>query len=174
MDAQARFRALYAQAYAPLRRWAHHRGITGADSDDVVAEVFTIAWRRIDDIPADAAVPWLFGVARNVVRNHRRGLRRRATLQLVAPVPSSAPDEPADTVLLRAALAELSDGDREVLALVAWDGLDVAELPVALGCSAGAARVRLHRARTRLADAVTRLEDATRSKQEVPDVRRID
>ena len=92
MDRAARFRALYARAYAPLRRWAHHRGITGADADDLVAEVLTIAWRRFDDIPADAVIPWLYGVARNVARNHRRGVRRRAALQLVvAPVRDSRP-----------------------------------------------------------------------------------
>jgi RNA polymerase sigma-70 factor (ECF subfamily) len=173
VDAHTRFRALYAQAYGPLRRWAQHRGITGADADDVVAEVFAIAWRRFADIPADAAIPWLFGVARNVARNHTRGVRRRARLQLIAPrelvVP--APDEPSDSRLLRSALDSLGDDDREVLRLVAWDGVDPPQLPVALGCSPGAARVRLHRARKRFADAVTRAEAATHPMQEVPDAR---
>jgi RNA polymerase sigma-70 factor (ECF subfamily) len=173
VDASARFRALYAQAYGPLRRWAHHRGIAGADADDVVAEVFTIAWRRFDDIPADAAVPWLYGVARNVARNHRRGERRRAALALVTPpTPNApAPDEPPDTTVMRAALDALSDDDRDVLRLVAWDGVEVADLPLALGCSANAARVRLHRARKRFAAAVTRVENETQNLQEVPDVR---
>ena len=173
MDAAARFRALYAQAYGPLRRWAQHRGITGADADDIVAETFTIAWRRFDDVPADAAIPWLYGVARNVARNHARRERKHAALRVVAPrdavVP--APDEPSDTSMLRAALASLRDDDREVLRLVAWDGVDAAQLPVALGCSAGAARVRLHRARQRFAEAVTRAEAATGPKQEVRDAR---
>jgi RNA polymerase sigma-70 factor (ECF subfamily) len=173
VDAQARFRALYAQAYGPLRRWAQHRGITGADADDVVAEVFTIAWRRFDDVPADAAVPWLYGVARNVARNHRRSEQRRAALQRRAPrdLVMPPPDEPSEPHLLRAALDALREDDREVLRLVAWDGVEAAELPVALGCSPAAARVRLHRARKRFADAVTRAEDATRSMQEVPDAR---
>lgn len=178
MDASARFRALYAQAYGPLRRWAHNRGIGGSDADDVVAEVLTIAWRRIDDIPADAAIPWLFGVASNVARNYRRGERRRAALTRVVPAPADtpAPEEPADTSVMRAALAALSDDDRDVLRLVAWDGVDVSELPVALGCSAGAARVRLHRARKRFAAAVTRIDNETGSSrerlpQEVPDAR---
>ena len=109
MDASARFRALYAEAYPALRRWAHHRGIPGADADDVVAEVFTIAWRRFDDIPADAAIPWLYGVARNVVRNHRRGERRRAALALVAPpaAPGRHPTNRPTRALLRAALDSL-------------------------------------------------------------------
>jgi RNA polymerase sigma-70 factor (ECF subfamily) len=173
VDAQARFRALYAQAYGPLRRWAHHRGITGADADDVVAEVFTIAWRRFDDIPADAAIPWLYGVARNVSRNHLRSEQRRAAPQRRAPRDHTAPPphEPSHTHLQRAALDTLRDDDREVLRLVAWDGVDAAQLPVALGCSPAAARVRLHRARKRFADAVTRAEETTRSVQEVPDAR---
>jgi RNA polymerase sigma-70 factor (ECF subfamily) len=173
VDAQAGFRALYAQAYAPLRRWAQHRGIRGADADDVVAEVFTIAWRRFDDIPADAAIPWLYGVARNVARNHARGVQRRARLQRLAPrdVTAPAPDEPFDARVMHAALAVLREEDREVLRLVAWDGVDVAQLPIALGCSAGAARVRLHRARQRFADAVTRVEQQTHPRQEVPDAR---
>ena len=135
-----------AESYGPLRRWAHHRGITGADADDVVAEVFTIAWRRFDDIPADAPVPWLYGVARNVVRNHRRGEQRRARLAL-APPPAPLmppPDEPSDTdaVMLRAALDALSDDDREILRLVAWDGLEPGE-------AADRARLqRGHRARS--------------------------
>ena len=173
MDASARFRALYAQAYGPLRRWAQHRGISGADADDVVAETFTIAWRRFDDIPADAAIPWLYGVARNVVRNHARREKRRTALQRVAPrdLVAHAPDEPSDTRVLRAALDALRDDDREVLRLVAWDGVDAAQLPIALGCSPSAARVRLHRARKRLAEAVTRAEQATWDMQEVPDAR---
>jgi RNA polymerase sigma-70 factor (ECF subfamily) len=170
VDAQARFRALYAQAYGPLRRWAYHRGMDGADADDVVAEVFTIAWRRFDDIPADAAIPWLYGVARNVARNHARGERRRAALQRIAPrdLVAPAPDEPSDARVLGAALAALRDDDREVLRLIAWDGVEPSQLPIALGCSPAAARVRLHRARKRFADAVTRAEQQTGSGRERP------
>ncbi len=184
VDRSARFGALFAELYAPLRRWAHHRNITGPDADDLVAEVFTIAWRRFDDIPADAAVPWLYGVARNVARNHRRGVARRAALQLVVPpAPNAAPPaEPADPdfAALRQALDSLGDDDREILQLVAWDGLEPAEAAIALGCSAPTARVRLYRARKRFAealDAVTAASHSTRSErersrslQEVPDV----
>jgi RNA polymerase sigma-70 factor (ECF subfamily) len=178
VDRSARFRALFQEAYGPIRRWAQHRGIAGADADDLVAEVFTIAWRRFDDIPADAAIPWLYGVAKNVARNHRRSARRRAALQLVTPVaaPVPAPDEPFDARALRAALDAVSHDDREILRLIAWDGLSPAELAVALGCSSTAARVRLHRARKRFAAAVTRAEQETRTGRErplleVPDVR---
>jgi RNA polymerase sigma-70 factor (ECF subfamily) len=184
VDRSARFRALFAEAYPPMRRWAHHRGLAGADADDVVAEVFTIAWRRFDDIPADAAIPWLYGVARNVLRNHRRSDARRGALQLVVPpaVPVGPPLEPADpdAAMLRRALDALGDDDREILRLVAWDGLDPSEAAIVLDCSAATARVRLFRARKRFAlslDAVTHAQGQTRSErersllQEVPDVR---
>ena len=178
MDNAAQFRALYRETYGPLRRWAHHRGVTGSDADDVVAETFTIAWRRYDDIPADAVIPWLYGVARNVLRNHRRGERRRLALvnALPAPSPVPPPDEPSDTTLLLVALDLLADDDQEILRLVAWDGLEPSEAAVALGITGSAARVRLHRARQRFVDAVTRVESQTRSGQrerplqEVPDV----
>ena len=179
MQPEARFRALFDECYGPLRRWAHHRGIVGHDADDVVAETFTIAWRRIADIPADAAIPWLYGVARNVARNHRRGEQRRARLARIAPHEPSTPppNEPDDASVLRAALASLRDDDREILQLVAWDGLDPSDAAIALEISDSAARVRLHRARKRFADAVTRAENETRSGREqrplleVPDVR---
>lgn len=86
MDAEARFRALFLDTYAALRRYARHRGLSPADSDDLVADVFTIAWRRIDDVPEDAT-PWLFGVARNVLRNLRRGELRATRMFARLPRP---------------------------------------------------------------------------------------
>ena len=63
MDAATRFRALFEAHYPRVRRFAHHRALVGADADDLVAEVFTVAWRRLDDVPADDALPWLLAVA---------------------------------------------------------------------------------------------------------------
>jgi len=128
--------------------------VTGGQADDVVAETFLVAWRRLDDVPTDDPLPWLLGVARNVARNERRSTRRRdaLVLRLPAPRPAPPPDEPAETGLVRAALAALDEADRELLLLVAWDGLTPGRAAQVLGCSAGAARVRLHRARRRFAD----------------------
>jgi RNA polymerase sigma factor (sigma-70 family) len=153
VDAEARFRALFTDSYSALRRYAHHRGLSPADSEDLVAEVFTIAWRRIDDIPGDA-VPWLFAVARNVLRNARRAERRRARMLARLPLPEiqlpPEPDRGHDVDLVRAALASLDHRDRELLVLVAWDGLTPQQAAAALGWKPGATRVRLHRARNRL------------------------
>jgi len=152
MDTEARFRALFEAHYARVRRYAHHRGIAGADADDLVADVFTVAWRRIDDVPGGDALPWLLAVAGNVRRNRARSARRfRAVLRrLPAPEPAPPPPDPADPALADA-LAALDPDDRELLRLVAWDGLTSRQLAAVLGCPDGTARSRLHRARRRLA-----------------------
>ena len=76
MDADARFRALFESHQAAVRRYAHHRAIQGTDADDIVAETFTVAWRKLEDVPADDPVPWLLAVAANVRRNQARSARR--------------------------------------------------------------------------------------------------
>jgi RNA polymerase sigma-70 factor (ECF subfamily) len=155
VDPETRFRAVFEVAYAPLCRYARHRGLTGQDAEDLVAQTLEIAWRRLDDVPAEEPLPWLYAVARNLWRNQsRQDRRRRALLARFRPPPSTAAGEDpaaAEPGLLRAALASLSDRDQEVLRLVAWDGLTPAELAVVLGCSPATARARLHRARSRLA-----------------------
>jgi RNA polymerase sigma factor (sigma-70 family) len=158
MDAELRFRALFLDAYPALHRYARYRGLNGLngpDADDLVAEVLSIAWRRLDDVPADDPLPWLFATARNVWRNGLRATRRRAdlVLQLPPPEPQGPPPEPADHTHadIRDALAALNDDDQEILRLVAWDGLSTRQLAATLGCKESAARVRLHRARQRFA-----------------------
>jgi len=154
MDPEARFRAVFDLAYAPLCLYARHRGLTGADAEDLVAQTLEIAWRRIDDVPTAQPLPWLYAVARNLWRNHARQTRRRS--EILARYQPSRPvatcDDPAglEPGVLRAGLASLSEDDQEVLRLVAWDGLTPAELAVVLGCTPVAARSRLHRARQRL------------------------
>jgi RNA polymerase sigma factor (sigma-70 family) len=150
MDRTA-FRALFQEAYPALRRYALHRGLGGADADDLAAAALEVAWRRFDEVPADAALPWLYGVARNLLRNQARKDRRHEVL--LARLTTRAPQsyDPADAGAIREALEALGEEDRELLKLVAWDGLSPSEAAVALGCSAAAARTRLHRARNRLA-----------------------
>jgi RNA polymerase sigma-70 factor (ECF subfamily) len=155
MDNEPRFRALFQDAYPALRGYARNRGLTGHDADDLVAEVLTIAWRRIDDVPVDDPLPWLFATARNVWRNGLRSTRRRSDLVLRLPPPEAAapPADPGEHSVaeIRTALERLTDDDQEILRLVAWDGLTTRQLAIALGCQETAARVRLHRARQRFA-----------------------
>lgn len=160
--APERFSGLFERTHQPLLSYALRRVTDPADAADVVADTFLVAWRRLDSIPADAERAWLFGVARRVLANHRRGARRRHAmadrlrLELsTAPTPSTPmPARP----LLGRALDQLSEPDRELLRLVAWEELGHEEIAVALGISGGAVRVRLHRARQRLQAALAALE----------------
>jgi RNA polymerase sigma-70 factor, ECF subfamily len=148
--------ALFAAHHDAVWRYAVRR-VGDAGAEDVVAETFLVAWRRLDAIP-EHELAWLLGVARKVIANQRRGQRRHASLaerlarEPVVPPESSEADVPAHAVL--AALATLSERDQEVLRLVYWDGLDPSDAARALGCTAVALRVRLHRARNRMARAL--------------------
>jgi RNA polymerase sigma-70 factor (ECF subfamily) len=130
--------------------------------DDVVAETFFVAWRRIDDLPNDVR-PWLLGVARKTLSTQLRSARRRTSL-----VEKLSSAEPPGVVLqvdgpdtgLIGALQRLSATDQEVLALAAWEGLRPREAAVVLGVSPAWYRVRLHRARRRL---VRELEESALS-----------
>lgn len=123
-------------------------------AQEVVAETFTVAWRRLADIP-DPALPWLLGVARRALANSRRSSSRQRALALrLVQEPPDAVDDPTgevDTRLsARAALALLPSAQREAIELVAWEGLTFAEAAELLGCSRSVFAVRLHRARRRL------------------------
>jgi RNA polymerase sigma factor (sigma-70 family) len=152
---RARFRAVFDANYHYVLGYALRRTGSKEDAEDVVAETFLTAWRRLDRLPDGAGVrPWLYGVARKALANQRRGDVRRARLagrlrasERVTP-PANAEGEVATVA---AAFARLSEDDREVLALVAWEELDAEEVATVLGCSRNAARIRLHRARRRLA-----------------------
>ncbi len=154
----ARFRALFEAAYPAVGRYVLYRGVVGGRADDVVAETFLVAWRRLDDVPEDDPLPWLLALARNVWLNQRRGDRRYAALLRRLPLPpySPSPAEPGDLDVVHDALGAIGEEDREVLRLVAWDGLSSAQAGEVLGCSPGAARHRLHRARRRLAAEMAR------------------
>ncbi len=116
------------------------------DAADIVAETMLVAWRRIDDVPADGTARlWLYGVARRVLANHRRGqvrrdrLAERMRLQLVEVTPDLTSLADSNAVI-RDGLAQLSDDDRELIMLTAWDGLDPREAAVVLGVPARTVR----------------------------------
>jgi len=152
-----RFEALYAAHRAQVLRYVLRRTERADDAADVVAETFLVVWRRLDDAPGAEAHLWVYGVARRVLANHRRGERRRTRLadqlqrDLVRHDSAPAREEFAE---LAAAFRSLPDGDREILALEAWEQLDAGEISAVLGCSRNAVRIRLHRARRRLQAAI--------------------
>ncbi|GGL58338.1 RNA polymerase sigma factor [Planomonospora parontospora] len=154
--ARDRFETLYLACYPALYRYALRRCDSVDDVADVIAETFLVAWRRLDDIPdGDAAVLWLYGTARRVLANQRRGTSRRAALaarlrdELSVSRPTISADARVDAV--RTAFASLAPADREVLALACWEELTGPQIAAVLGCSSTAVRLRLHRARRRLA-----------------------
>ena len=134
--------------------WRYLRRRAASEPEDLTTEVFLVAWRRRSELP-DAPLPYLYGIARKVLANHRRGGARRDALAERAGehAVTAAPDH-AEAFGLRdelaRALAALSESDRELVLLVAWEGLSLGEAATALGCRTGTAAVRLHRARRRL------------------------
>ncbi len=147
----AAFETLYEQRYGAVHAYAARR--VGADAaDEIAAETFLIAWRRWDAVPAES-LPWLYGVARNVVLRHHETTRRQTlTREAVGREPAPAPLTPDLTgdPALWTAWERLRPGDREALALIAWEELSVAEAARVVGCPAQQFSVRLFRARRRL------------------------
>ncbi|MBB6567417.1 sigma-70 family RNA polymerase sigma factor [Kribbella sandramycini] len=151
----ARFEDLFTCHHDDVLRYFVRRLDIRADAADLVAETFLIAWRRLDEVPAGQILPWLYGVARRVLSNHRRGETRRHGLadrlrDDLRTTPVAAEPAAVETQHAADVFRQLSDPDRELLALVAWEGLDTTQLAATLGCSRNAAMVRLHRARRRL------------------------
>lgn len=158
-DAERRFEAIVERVYEPLQRYARRR-CASAVVDEVVADALLVIWRRLDDVPEDALLPWCYRVAANCLANLRRAESRRTNLlakvtSLDRPTAAHDPDplDPPDPAL-HAALASLPDRDQEVLRLWAWEALSPAEIAVVLETSANAASIRLHRAKRRLGAAL--------------------
>lgn len=153
-----RFRGIYEAHYHRILGYALRRVELPEDAADVVAETFLVAWRRLDEIPKGReALLWLYGTARRALANLHRTERRRSRLaerlrREIAALPAVAAPAPTEEIqaVLRA-LGELREEDREVLRLAAWEELSHEEIGRILGCSANAAKIRLHRARRRLA-----------------------
>ncbi|MFQ1001294.1 RNA polymerase sigma factor [Modestobacter sp. SSW1-42] len=155
------FAEVYRTVGTAVLGYVLRRCATREDALDVVAETFATAWRRRGDLPADPAEarPWLFGIARHCLANSLRSAGRTGRLgtRLAASfVPDTVPDpavvheQSVATQRMRDALAQLSPEDRELVTLIAWEGLTPAGAAAALGLTTGAARTRLYRARTRL------------------------
>lgn len=150
-----RFEFLYRGLYAPISGYVLRRVANPEDGAEVIAETFATLWRRLDSCPPDPEIrPWLFGVARRVLANQRRGERRRGALaerltSALDPSAAAVAIAPGSDGRVARAFAALSEPDREILSLLAWEGLTREELALALGVSRPVARLRLHRARRR-------------------------
>jgi RNA polymerase sigma-70 factor (ECF subfamily) len=133
MSAGARFRALFDATYPSVGRYVRHRGLSGQDAEDLVAATYEVAWRRLDAVP----------------------IGEQALLERL-PAPENAPQPLEPSIVtwrnIREALDTLAADDRELVLLVAWDGLSPAQAGGVLGLTPVAARSRLHRARAKLAE----------------------
>lgn len=155
----AQFRQVYDTYVDPMRDYCFRR-LPASDANDALAEVFVAVWRKMDDMPEEPDRRlWLYGVARNTVRNTRRSFRRRARLN--GKVASLRPEqEPGpETVVVRrheheallTALAELRPMDQEILRLRTWEELSAAEIAAVTDLTVRAVETRLSRARHKLA-----------------------
>ena len=168
-EASGTVEALYDAHYPEVLAYCARR-IGRNEAEDVANEVFTIAWRRRDEIQGATARPWLYGIARGVLANRWRSGRRH--LRLVGRLSGLAPeaDESPEVVVVRRAqdqevldaLRTLRPSDQEVLTLSAWEGLSATEIGIALGVKAAAAEQRLHRAKRRLAETLNQTQGAVR------------
>lgn len=166
------FRDIYREHYNAVLRYAWRR--VGPDAaHDVAAEVFLIAWRRWETVPRLDPLPWLYGVGRGVVQNHHRTENRGQMLEarlMVEPDPPTRDlaDRTAERNSVVSAWQSLGETDREVLALVGWEGLDVPTAAMVMQCSVPAFTARLYRAKRRLRTALDRQDKAAEDAPEPP------
>lgn len=161
---RASFDGLYGRHHRAVLAFALRRTRTAADAEDAASETFIIAWRRLETAPPEP-LPWLYGIARRVLANQRRGMGRverlRARLraqplEFEMPPPSADPGDPfdPDDSPAFAALARLRADDQELLRLVAWEELSHPHIALVLGISVNAVAIRVHRARGRFVQAL--------------------
>jgi RNA polymerase sigma-70 factor (ECF subfamily) len=154
----ANFRRIYDEHHAEVLSYCLRRASL-EDAKDAAAEVFLVAWRRLNDVPhGDGSLPWLYATARKVLANQRRSRTRRFRLVTrLRTNPPAAPEGPETVVVRRErdhevleALSRLRPSDREVIQLALWEEMPQAAIGEVLGCSDRAITMRLHRALKRL------------------------
>lgn len=162
IERRERFEAIATEVYDPLQRYLRRRA-SAEESGDVFSEVLLTVWRRLDDVPPNAVLPWCYGVARRTLSNHRRAAQRHLRLvqRLESERVQTPAEDPADVIGgqdpdLAEALAGLPAADREIVRLWAWEQLEPREIAQILGSTANAVSLRLSRARKKLAESLTR------------------
>jgi len=150
---ESRFRAIYDATAEDLLRFLLRRTPTPEDAADCLADAFLIAWDKRDALPSapEDARPWLFGVARNVLRRSQKrdGRASTARAELARELEGTQRQFPADDPVT-AALERLSPVDREIIEMLAWDQLPPREIAAILQLSPNVVRIRAHRARLKL------------------------
>lgn len=170
-DEAAAFTALFDQHARAVYGFCFRMTADQTLAEDLMSVTFLEAWRRRRvTVGTERARAWLFGIAHNVVRNQTRATRRHRTALARVGRPDVEPDF-ADDVTTRvsyeeaaaatlATLRTLPRREQDLIALVAWSGLTIAEAAAALGIAEGTARTRLFRARSRLSGGGGPLDEA--------------
>ena len=147
------FGSLYDHTVRDLLGYLLRRSASSDDAADRLAETFLIAWDKRDQMPTGEgqARPWLFGVARNVLRREREVNQRAspAITELARELVATRGAIPAGAPITHA-LAQLSPLDREIIEMLAWDQLTPREVAAILDLSPNVVRIRSHRARLKL------------------------
>ena len=161
MVTEERFETLFRSHYGDVLAYATRRCPSRQDAEDLVAETFAVAWRRLSDVPSgEGARLWLFGTARGVRLNQERARHRQRSLaRKLIDLHRMAPDFEINVVgpgggRVLDALSTLSGADRELLQLHVWEGLTAEEIAVVLHITCPAVWKRLQRARERLLNAL--------------------
>ncbi len=157
-DPRSRIEASFERNFRDVAAYCRRRCPSPEDAEEAATEVFAIAWRRVAELPdpPDDRL-WLFGAARRVVANQQRAARRRERLEARlrserGPASVAAPlDDGFGESAAARALRALPEGDRELLLLVAWEGLSPGEIARVVDRPAPVVSMRLHRARKRFA-----------------------
>lgn len=162
-SADARFKALFNAHHRNIHAYCLRRLPTD-DANEAASEVFLVAWRRFEKIPESEQLMWLYGVARNVVRNLQRSARRQIRLSAkansVAPTPQDGPEiqvirsEEHEEVAM--AMETLKEPDRELLQLKVWEGLSNDQVATVLGITKRAVEGRYTRALSKLSKQLER------------------
>jgi RNA polymerase sigma factor (sigma-70 family) len=162
---ERQFRLMYERNYAPISAYVRRRVRRGDGIDaDIVAEVFVVAWRRFLEVPEQTKeLPWLYGVARNLVANHFRSVQRTTALadRLMVEERASAISSTGSSELelrVRRAVDQLSDLDREIFRLIHWEELSHEEVGLSVGITAKAVERRVARARKKVRDYLASLD----------------
>lgn len=157
-DTSGRLTGLFEHHYDEVLAYCARR-IGRNEAEDVAAEAFAVASRRVEEIEWETALPWLYAVARGVLANRWRSIHRLRRLQGKMAGLAVAPIDSPDEVVIRSAearqamtaLRQLRPSDREILMLSAWEELTAGQIAISLGISVAAAEKRLERAKTRMA-----------------------
>jgi RNA polymerase sigma-70 factor (ECF subfamily) len=163
LERRRRFEEVAAEVHDPLQRYLRRRASID-DADEVFGDVLLTIWRRLDAVPRQAVLPWCYGVARRHLANKRRSAVRHLRLvERIATVGQPElvfdPFEGRDHPELADAMLALSEAEREVVTLWAWEQLEPREIAVVLDTTPNAVSLKLSRAKAKLADRITRQTD---------------